>query len=346
MAKALRIILVVVLFVVFFEIGLFSSYTIVAAEAPDIEGLIDMQISKITGIFNSDNVNNVLVKDPTVVNITNKRDVAQSLEDLSKVDGVNVDSMNVTTYDDKDNEELNVTIEALGYASPSSNSSQIVISQDPSYKIVAEGNATFKGGSLVVDVDSITIQSILKLYWDGYMINVIGIGQNRENMTLGAVRAIEESDVIVGYKKYVAQISDLVSDKEIIKKGMGDEIARAQLAIDKSLSGQTVSLISSGDPGVFGMANVLYQIISRYDEDIDVKVYPGVSAANYAADKLGAPLNDYANISLSNILTPLSEIEKKLEFALKANLVIAIYNPISKTRKEPFRRFIKTVLKN
>ena len=177
------------------------------------------------------------------------------------------------------------------------------------------------------------------------MINVIGIGQNRENMTLGAVRAIEESDVIVGYKKYVAQISDLVSDKEIIKKGMGDEIARAQLAIDKSLSGQTVSLISSGDPGVFGMANVLYQIISRYDEDIDVKVYPGVSAANYAADKLGAPLNDYANISLSNILTPLSEIEKKLEFALKANLVIAIYNPISKTRKEPFRRFVKTVLK-
>ena len=219
MAKALRIILVVVLFVVFFEIGLFSSYTIVAAEAPDIQGLIDMQISEITGIFNSENVNNVLVKDPSVVNITNKKDVAQSLEDLSKVDGVNVDSMNVTTYDDKDNEELNVTIEALGYASPSSNSSQIVISQDPSYKIVAEGNATFKSGNLVVDVDSITIQSILKLYWAGYMINVIGIGQNRENMTLGAIRAIEESDVIVGYKKYVAQISDLVSDKEIIKKG-------------------------------------------------------------------------------------------------------------------------------
>lgn len=164
MAKALRIILVVVLFVVFFEIGFFSSYTIVAAEAPDIQGLIDMQISEITGIFNSENVNNVLVKDPSVVNITNKKDVAQSLEDLSKVDGVNVDSMNVTTYDDKDNEELNVTIEALGYASPSSNSSQIVISQDPSYKIVAEGNATFKSGNLVVDVDSITIQSILKLY--------------------------------------------------------------------------------------------------------------------------------------------------------------------------------------
>ena len=58
------------------------------------------------------------------------------------------------------------------------------------------------------------------------MINVIGIGQNRENMTLGALKAIEESDVIIGYKKYVDQISDLISDKEIIKKGMGDEIGR------------------------------------------------------------------------------------------------------------------------
>ncbi len=103
------------------------------------------------------------------------------------------------------------------------------------------------------------------------MINVIGIGQNRENMTLGALKAIEESDVIIGYKKYVDQISDLISDKEIIKKGMGDEIARAEMAIQKSLDGQTVSLISSGDPGVFGMANVVYQIVSKY-EGIEIKV--------------------------------------------------------------------------
>ena len=103
------------------------------------------------------------------------------------------------------------------------------------------------------------------------MINVVGIGQNRENMTLGAVKAVEESDVIIGYKKYINQINDLISDKEIFKKGMGDEIARAELAIKRSLKGQTVALISSGDPGVFGMANVLYQIISKYD-DIDVKV--------------------------------------------------------------------------
>ena len=175
------------------------------------------------------------------------------------------------------------------------------------------------------------------------MINVIGIGQNRENMTLGVIKAIEESDVIIGYKKYINQIEDLIEGKEILKKGMGDEIARAEVAIQKSKEGQTVSLISSGDPGVFGMANVLYQILSKYD-DIDVKVYPGVSALNYASSKLGAPLNDFAAISLSNILTPLSEIEKKLKYALEANLIVAIYNPISKTRKEPFRRFKQCVL--
>ena len=92
------------------------------------------------------------------------------------------------------------------------------------------------------------------------------------------------------------------------------------------------------------MANVLYQIVNKYS-DVEIKVYPGVSALNFAADMLGAPLNDFAAISLSNILTPLSEIEKKIEYALKANFIIAIYNPISKTRKEPFRRFYKLLFR-
>lgn len=142
------------------------------------------------------------------------------------------------------------------------------------------------------------------------MINVIGIGQNRDNMTISALNAIKESDVIIGYKRYIDQIEDLIEGKEIIKKGMGDEIARVEIAIEKSIEGQTVSLISSGDPGVYGMANVLYQIVNKYS-DVEIKVYPGVSALNFAADMLGAPLNDFAAISLSNILTPLSEIEKK-----------------------------------
>lgn len=161
MVKIFRIIVVVILFIVFFEVGLFSSYTIVTSEAPDVQGLINMQIDEISSFISPDNVNKVLIKDPTPVKIDNKQQVALKIENLSKVDGVNIDSMNMTTYSNPDDDTLNVTIEVLGYASPNSTSSQIVISRDPSYKIVATGNAT-SGGN--VNIDSIKIQSILKLF--------------------------------------------------------------------------------------------------------------------------------------------------------------------------------------
>ena len=162
--KIVRIILIIVLFVVFFELGLFSSYTIVTAEAPNPQALIDMQISKVTEFFSPENVNEALIKDPTPVNITNKKDVGLQMEELSKVDGVNVDSMNITTYDDTDNKNLTVNIEALGYASPNSTSGQIVISQTPSYKVIATGQAEYKENGLRVDENTITITSILQLY--------------------------------------------------------------------------------------------------------------------------------------------------------------------------------------
>ena len=162
--KVVRIILIIVVFILFFELGLFSSYTIVTSEIPDVQSLVDMQISKISGIFSPEKVNEVLIKDPTSVNISNKKDVALKMENMSKVDGVNVDSMNVTTYDDTDNDKMNVTIQALGYASPNSTSGQIVISQDPSYKVIANGEASYKGNGLMVDVDTMTINSVLKLY--------------------------------------------------------------------------------------------------------------------------------------------------------------------------------------
>ena len=162
--KIVRILLIIVLFVAFFELGLFSSYTIVTAEAPNIQGLIDMQVSKIKGIFSPENVNQVLIKDPTEVKISNKKDVGLKMEELSKVDGVNVDSMNITTYDDLDNENITVNIEALGYDSPNSTSGQIIISQDPSFKVIASAQASFKENGLRVDVNTLTINSILKLY--------------------------------------------------------------------------------------------------------------------------------------------------------------------------------------
>ena len=123
-----------------------------------------MQITKIQEIFSPEKVNEVLIKDPTPVNISNKKDVALKMESLSKVDGVNVDSMNITTFDDTDNKNLTVNIEALGYASPTSTKGQIVISQDPSYKVIGTAQASYKDSGLRVDEDTMTITSVLKLY--------------------------------------------------------------------------------------------------------------------------------------------------------------------------------------
>ena len=162
--KILKIVLIIVLFIVFFELGLFSSYTIVTAEAPNVQGLIDMQISKIQDLFNPEKVNDFLIKDPTPVNISNKKDVALKMESLSQVDGVNVNSMNITTLDDTDNENLTVNIEALGYDTPKSSKGQIIISQDPSYKVVATGMASYKENGLRVDPNTLQITSVLKLY--------------------------------------------------------------------------------------------------------------------------------------------------------------------------------------
>jgi len=179
------------------------------------------------------------------------------------------------------------------------------------------------------------------------MINIIGIGAKKSDISISALNALKESDVVIGYKKYIDSVYDLIDNKEIIKKGMGDEIARGELAINKSLEGKTVALISSGDPGVYGMVNLIFQLIDRYDgfnPKNDINIFPGVSAVNFASSLLGAPLHDFAVISLSDILTPLLEIEKKIRFAAKADFVMAIYNPISKTRKKPFKRFKEILL--
>jgi len=177
------------------------------------------------------------------------------------------------------------------------------------------------------------------------MISVIGIGPSREDMSIRALNTIKNSEIIIAYKAYIKPIEDLLEGKEIIKKGMGDEIERAEIAIQKSREGKKVAIISSGDPGVFGMGNVIFQLIGKYS-DIEVEVIPGITAATFAASKLGAPLHDFAVISLSDILTPLSEIKMKVELASKGDFVIAVYNPMSKTRKEPFEEAYKVLLEN
>lgn len=162
--KISRILLIIVLFVVFFEIGLFSSYTIVNAEVPNPSELIEMQVGAVTSFFSPDNVGGLLIKDPDEINVTNRFDLADKLAEKAEVDGVNVENMTITTSDDTDNEPFNATVTAFGYSTPKGNSSSIVISGEPDYKISASVNIIHSIDGYEADLDTLKIESILKVY--------------------------------------------------------------------------------------------------------------------------------------------------------------------------------------
>jgi hypothetical protein len=164
MPRAVKIILLLLLFIGFFEAGLLSSYTIITSEPPDVKGLIDLQINTISELFSSENIESVLVKDPEQVNITNKGDVTKNLSTLAKVDGIDIDNFNVTTYSASQNGEIQVDISALGFSSPNTKSGQIILSGTPDYLIIATAMANSTSAGITVDPNSIKIMSILKLY--------------------------------------------------------------------------------------------------------------------------------------------------------------------------------------
>lgn len=159
---------------------------------------------------------------------------------------------------------------------------------------------------------------------------IVGIGPgNLENMSVQAVKALQQSEIIVGYSGYMEYIETLITGKEVFQTGMTGEIERCKYAVEKVKEGKTVSLISSGDAGLYGMAGPALEIAPK----IDIEIIPGISAAFAAAAKLGAPLmHDTALISLSDKLTDYAVIKKRIAFAAEADFVIALYNPKSKTR--------------
>lgn len=168
------------------------------------------------------------------------------------------------------------------------------------------------------------------------MIAVIGIGPGgKETMTLEAVAAIENSDIIVGYKTYIKLIEDMLVDKEVMQNGMRQEVERCKEAIEIAKTGKNVAVISSGDSGIYGMAGLILELASKEETKIEVKVVPGVTASIAAAGILGAPImHDFCHISLSDLLTPWEVIEKRLRLAAEADFVICLYNPRSKGRKD------------
>lgn len=168
------------------------------------------------------------------------------------------------------------------------------------------------------------------------MIYIIGTGPGLEEyMSLRAIEAVKDSDIIIGYKTYIDQIKNLLKNKEIYSAGMKKEIDRCKKALECALQGKKVGLVSGGDAGVYGMAGIMHEIALEHSDEIQIEVIPGITAANAAAASLGAPImHDYAVISLSDLLTEWSLIEKRLDCAGQGDFVVALYNPKSHGRKE------------
>ena len=174
---------------------------------------------------------------------------------------------------------------------------------------------------------------------------VVGIGPGKfEGMTYEAVRALEVSDVIVGYTVYVDLVKDHCPDKAYLTTPMRREVERVELALKEAAQGKTVAMVCSGDAGVYGMSGLCEELAVNYP-GVSVKTIPGVSAVLSGAALLGAPLmHDFAVVSLSDLMTPWATIEKRLRAAAAADFVLCLYNPSSHKRKDYLARACDIVL--
>ena len=174
-------------------------------------------------------------------------------------------------------------------------------------------------------------------------IFLVGLGPGDiDQMTARARAAIAAADVAIGYRTYLRLVAHLLEGKEVIERGMAEEIDRCSEAVALARRGRVVALVSSGDVGVFGMAGPLYEVLLAQgwtpDSGIAVEVVPGITAASACASLVGAPLtHDFCAISLSDMLTPWTVIAARLEAAARADFVTVFYNPKSSRRPDQIR---------
>ena len=176
-------------------------------------------------------------------------------------------------------------------------------------------------------------------------LTVVGIGAgNYDGMTVGAVKSLENADVIVGYTLYCDLMKPFFENKTFISTPMKRETERCRIALEHAANGEKTVMICSGDASVYGMASPILELAEEYGVEVDI--IPGVTAALSGAALLGSPLTcDFTVISLSDLLTPYGIIEKRLEHAAMSDICIAIYNPSSRKRADHLRRACETVMR-
>ena len=192
---------------------------------------------------------------------------------------------------------------------------------------------------------------------------IVGIGPGSlDHLTQRARDVLESVNTVVGYKTYIELIRPLIEGKQIISSGMTKEVQRVEAAIDAAGKGDPCALISSGDPGIYAMAGLVFETcrlknfpilspgsqsdLPQNKDAIQIEVIPGIPALSAGASLLGAPLtHDFAVISLSDLLTPWELIEQRIEAAAKADFVIVVYNPKSKKRTWQLEKAQQILLK-
>lgn len=173
---------------------------------------------------------------------------------------------------------------------------------------------------------------------------IVGIGPGTPDWrTPEASSAIAASGDLVGYGMYLDLLGAAAHGKIRHESGLGAEADRARMALDLAGQGRTVSLVCSGDAGIYALATLAFELMDRERRPewlrLDIQVVPGVSALQAAAARAGAPVNhDFCTISLSDLLTPWQSIEKRLEAAARADFVVCFYNPVSQRRRDQLTR--------
>lgn len=169
-------------------------------------------------------------------------------------------------------------------------------------------------------------------------LSVVGIGPGHfEGMTGAAHAALAACDLICGYTAYIELVRPLFPQKSYFSTPMKSETERCRAALEAAKS-QNVAMVCSGDAGVYGMAGLLYELWDQ-EGSVELEVIPGVTAAQSGAALLGAPLmQDYAVISLSDLLVDWEIIEKRLHGAGAGDFALVLYNPGSKKRIDHLKR--------
>lgn len=168
---------------------------------------------------------------------------------------------------------------------------------------------------------------------------VVGIGPGDAAWrTPEASRALTLSTDLVGYGLYLDLLGDAAAGKVRHDGAMGAEEARVRQALDLAAEGRSVSLVCSGDAGIYALATLVFELLDRESRPdwnrLDVAVVPGISALQAAAARAGAVINhDFCTISLSNLLTPWEVIERRIAAAAAGDFVVAFYNPVSQRRR-------------